>query len=143
MGLDHVQRYICSQQQELYEYAQQNNADIRRFSDDFLNSDFCNRSLDQPYSADQYMDIMNWLEFLEQNGIYLSEYRTATPLPFQLAGWLGFTYRQIQIETKISSRELAKRIPIDRLIIAYPGLHTVDEEMASEILIHDFKINQD
>ena len=140
MSLDHVKRYICCQQQELFEYAQKQNADIIQFAFDFLNSDFCNRSLDKPYSADQYMDIMNWLEFLEQEDICLSNYNTSDPISNQIAGWLGFTYRQIQIESGLSSSEIIRRVPVDRMILSYPGLHTVDEDMAADIIIHDFNL---
>ena len=61
-----IYRYICKQQEEeLYEYVQTHDADVVAFAEAFMNSNFCNRSLDKPYSVDQYADIMNWLEFLE------------------------------------------------------------------------------
>lgn len=112
MSLDSEYRFICKQQQELFEYAQKAGADVRAFAKVFLNSDFCNRSLDKPYSVDQYADIMNWLEFLEWECIAVHpKLFQKTPVPFQVAGWLGFTYRQLQIETKLQSRET---ITIDR-----------------------------
>lgn len=59
----------------------------------------------------------------------------------EAAGWIGFTYRQLHFASGLSSQELAERIPVDRLLIAYPGLHSVDEDMASDIILHDFSIN--
>lgn len=141
MSLNSEYRFVCKQQQELFEYVQKHKADVCEFAKAFLNSDFCNRSLDKPYSVDQYADIMNWLEFLDWECIAVHpKLFQKNPVPLQVAGWLGFTYRQLQIETNLQSRELWDRVPIDRLIIAWPGLHTVDEDMAAEIIINDFQL---
>lgn len=141
MSLDDVHRYICKQQQELFEYVQAHNADVIFFAESFMKSDFCNRSLDKPYSVDQYADIMNWLEFLEWEKITVrAVLQQQRPVSFRVAGWLGFTYRQLQIETGIQSRELWEKVPIERLIRAWPGLHTVDEDMAAEIIMEDFHL---
>ena len=43
-------------------------------------------------------------------------------------------------ESGLSSNEINKRVPIDRMTLAFPGLHTVDEDMAAEIIIHDFNL---
>lgn len=134
------QRYICNQQKELYEYAQSNYADIRKFSNDFMNSDFCNRSIDKPYSVDQYSDIVNWIEFLEKDCPIEADILQKNKVPYNTAGWIGFTYRYLHFVTGLPSRALADKVPVDRLIISYPGLHTVDEDMAADIIIHDFNI---
>ena len=111
------------------------------FSSDFLNSKFCNNSLDKPYSVDQFADIFNWLEFLAQEDVrfFITGENT---LPKEVAGWLGFTYRQLHFETGLPSKQLCEIIPIERLVLSYEGLHTVDEDMASEILIENFIQNR-
>ena len=55
-------------------------------------------------------------------------------------GWIGYTYRYIQIESQISSKILIDKIPLDKLLRAYAGLHTVDEEMAYDIIRNDFDL---
>lgn len=141
MSLDDIHRYICKQQQELFEYVQAHNADVISFAEAFMHSNFCNRSLDKPYSVDQYADIMNWLEFLEWEKITVRPVlQQQRPVSFRVAGWLGFTYRQLQIETGLQSRELWEKVPINKLIRAWPGLHTVDEDMAAEIIMEDFHL---
>ena len=141
MSLNAELRFICKQQQELFEYAQKHGADVGAFAEAFMNSSFCNRSLDKPYSVDQYADILNWLEFLEWEKITVRPaLRQHRPVTSSVAGWLGFTYRQLQIETGQQSAELWARVPIDRLIVAWPGLHTVDEDMAAEIIMQDFHL---
>lgn len=140
MSLDAEHRFICKQQQELFEYVQKKGADIKAFAKAFLNSDFCNRSLDKPYSVDQYADILNWLEFLEWEKINVRPALRNQPVSFRIAGWVGFSYRQLQIETGLQSRVLWEKVSIDKLISAWPGLHTVDEDMAAEIIIADFQL---
>lgn len=138
-----IERYICSQQKEIYEYAYSHNADICKFSDAFLNSDFCNRSLDKPYSVDQFADIVNWLEFLEWENIkVVPEKDFDNRCSLQAAGWCGFTYRQLQIETGIQSRDLSRKVPVEKLLFSYPGLHTLDEEVAADIIRQDFFLDR-
>lgn len=140
MSLDAEHRFICKQQQELFEYAQKKGADVRAFAEAFMKSNFCNRSLDKPYSVDQYADILNWLEFLEWENILVRPTLRQQHISSRVAGWVGFTYRQLQIETGLQSRELWEKVPMDRIIIAWPGLHTVDEDMAAEIIMEDFHL---
>lgn len=141
MSLDNIHRYICKQQEELFEYVQKQNADVVAFAEAFMKSNFCNRSLDKPYSVDQHADIINWLELLKCEKITLQPVPwQQRPLPINVAGWIGFTYRQLQIETGLQSRELWEKVPIDRLIRAWPSLHTVDEDMAAEIIMEDFHL---
>ncbi len=141
--MDHEERYICGQQKELYEYAHSHKADIYSFSDSFMNSRFCNDSLDKPYSVDQYADIMNWLEFLEmENCVVTPDPIKSDEVSFNAAGWIGYVYRQLHFVTGLQSKELAKRVPVRRLALSYPGLHTVDEDMAIDIIRNDFELKK-
>ena len=133
-------RITCRNQQEFFELMTQRGIDMYTFIPDFLNSDFCNRELDADYSVFQWADAEDWLDFL-QNEISL----TPNPLikekiPPKIAGWIGFTYRQIQINTKKNSKEIIRKVPLQNLLNAYAGLHTVDEEMAYEIIEKDFSL---
>ncbi len=55
-----------------------------------------------------------------------------------IAGWIGFTYRQLHYETGLHSREIFEKIPIKKLCIAYEGFYTIDEDMSAEILKENF-----
>lgn len=134
-------RNICVQQQDLYECVQKKLADVYEFSEAFLQSDYCNRHIDAPYDVHQYDDIVNWFEFLEmENIVPMPKQEQIFPVSCATAGWIGFMYRYIQIETGIASRELRKKVPFEKLAISYPGLHTVDEQMAFDIIKHDFSL---
>lgn len=54
--------------------------------------------------------------------------------------WIGFTYRMLYIETKIPSAELCNIVSFDAMCGYYPGLHTLDEEMAIDIICENFNL---
>ncbi len=136
--MNREERYICNQQKELFEYAKEHFSDVRAFAEKFMTSDFCNRSLDQPYSVDQFADIMNWLEFLEMEFPLEETEQGDVTISYAEAGWIGFVYRHLHFATGLASSELVNKVPFDNLLIGYAGLHTVDEDMAVEILSEDF-----
>ena len=127
--MDDIERFICNQQKELYETMQQEYVDIRKFSDAFMRSRFCNASIDKPYSVDQFSDIVNWIEFLEQEFIIQPDPLQKYPVSFSAAGWIGFVYRHLHFVTGLSSSQLSEMVPVNKLIISYPGLHTIDEDI--------------
>ena len=43
-------------------------------------------------------------------------------------------YRQLYIETEIPSAELVEKADFATMCRYYPGLHTIDEEMATDII---------
>lgn len=49
-----------------------------------------------------------------------------------IAEWMGFTYRQLQLETGVKSKELVNKIPFNDMLRLYPGMHTIDELDAAE-----------
>lgn len=137
--MDDIQRYICRQQQDVFRQVAKEGHDLYAFADAFLKSSFCNRSLDRPYSVDQFADTGDWFDFLEKDD-ELVLVPAREQFPASVAGWLGFVYRQLQIEAGLPSRELSSRIPIRKLTISYPGLHTLDEDVQVEIIRRDFGI---
>ena len=114
--------------------------DMYIFIPDFLQSDFCNRELDADYSVFQCSDVEDWLDFLKKEISLTPDPLAKKKIPPKVAGWLGFTYRQIQVETKMKSSEIIQKIPLQNMVQAYAGLHTVDEDMAFEIIKNDFRI---
>ena len=59
---------------------------------------------------------------------------TDVDVSFKGAGWCGFFYRMLHFELQMPSRDIASLIPFDDLVLSYPGLHTVDEYMAVDII---------
>lgn len=133
---------ICRNQKEFFEYASDNMLDLYAFIPAFMKSDFCNREIDSFYSVFQYADILEWEDFVKKEIQFVPNPFVKEKIPKKVAGWIGYTYRYIQIESEIPSRDIIEIIPITKLIGAYAGLHTVDEEMAYDIICKDFSLNQ-
>ena len=51
------------------------------------------------------------------------------------AGWIGEIYNTIQFILKISSSEIYKRLPLDKMMRYFVPLHTVSYEIATETII--------
>lgn len=123
---------ICATQQRIFgEYAKQG-YDMEIFATEYLSSDFCNRHMDRFYSRFQLEDVSECSDFfLPEIGDRLTKYENKFFKP-EIAEWIGFTYRQLQLETKIKSAELIKKIPFLNMCSLYPGMHTIDELDAAE-----------
>lgn len=132
--------FICEQQQDFFEYTSNLLLDMYNFIPSFMKSDFCNRELDSTYSVFQYADIYDWEDFLKKEISFTPKPFIKERIPKNVVGWIGYTYRYIQIESQISSKILIDKIPLAKLLRAYAGLHTVDEEMAYDIIRNDFDL---
>lgn len=142
-SLTDVQTAICSNQADLFEYIARTYTfnTFVKFVPAFMNSEFCRTQWDVPYSRYQFDLIDENLDFLmpelKQTMHFVQASDDDRIFDPDTANWIGFTYRQLQILTKIPSRQLIKSISFNDLCNAYPGLHTVSEEMAARRLISD------
>ena len=131
-----IQYDICDTQAMIYSYAAEQGYDMQQFSDFYMASDFCRREMDAEYSVMQLADDTVCWECIEPEiGPHLKKYPDGLCFDVDAAWWIGFTYRQLVFLTGRTSSEIVKKASFKQLISAYPGLHTVDEEMAGEILI--------
>jgi len=133
---------ICEIQAHLFEYVANQGVDIEWFTKAYLCSDFCRRAMDTIYSRFQTADELEHLDFLLPEVGTLQEYEDNTMFDPDVAWWIGFTYRQLYIQTQISSKELYERISFETMCRYYPGLHTVDEEMATDIICENFGLQK-
>ncbi len=143
---------ICRTQGNLYEFLAKKGFDMELFSGLYLQSDFCRRAFDTIYSRFQLADELECLDFIvpELRGKFpefhsgqITEDYDRVPeaescFSPDVAYWIGFTYRQLYIETGINSRELSEKLPFDAMCRYYSGLHTVDEEMAVDIICENY-----
>ncbi len=131
---------ICKTQQQIYEYMASEHYDMEVFSNAYLSSVFCKRSMDTEYSRFQVADALECADFympeIESQLVKFSDNRT---FDIAIAGWIGFTYRQLYIETGVYSAELIKIVPFEIMCQSYYGLHTIDEENAVDIIIDNHK----
>ena len=139
--LDKMSYRICETQAELYEYAAIHGFAFPRFSDDYLASGLCKRSMDSTYSRLQLQCPEEILDFLlpECTSLIENEVAEADRLDGGVAYWIGFTYRQMAFETGFSSKQLLDIYSFDKMLAMYPGMHTQDPEYVSEVLLEGLK----
>lgn len=70
--------------------------------------------------------------FLPEIGEKLKKHKKGKMFDPDIAEWMGFTYRQLQLEMGIKSKELVNRITFYDMLRLYPGMHTIDELDAAE-----------
>lgn len=127
---------ICDTQAMIYSYAAEQGYDMQQFSDFYMASNFCSREIDAEYSVMQLADdTICWEHLDPEIGEFLTKYPEGICFDVDAAWWIGFTYRQLAFITGKPSSEIVKKASFRQLLSAYPGLHTVDEEMAGEILM--------
>ncbi len=132
-----VNYLICETQGEIFEYAASKGYDMIEFSRAFMASHFCERAFDTPYSRFQVDDAEESWQFLyPEIKDTIDNHRLPDDAVFDgnVAHWIGFTYRQIFIETGVPSKDIAKKLPFEAMVASYPGLHTLDEEDATDRL---------
>lgn len=132
---------ICETQGNLFRYVANKGVDMEWFALYYLSSDFCRRAMDTVYSRFFTADELEHLDFIVPE-IGPLKNNPHGYFDGNVAFWIGFTYRQLQIQTGVFSKDLVTRIPFVKLCNAYAGLHTVDEEMASDILCKNFNLTK-
>lgn len=131
-----VEYDICRTQERIYEEMAKQGYEMESFSDAYLSSDFCNREMDAQYSHFQLEDFGTCsCFFMPQIEDKLKMLPDDYMFNLDVAAWIGFTYRQLNIVTGTPSAELVKIIPFEMMCACYAGLHTIDEDMAVERLI--------
>lgn len=132
MSINHS---ICETQGRIYEYMSGQGYDMEDFSDRYLSSSFCGRAMDTIYSRFQIEDERESADFyMPEIGHLLKKYTPAAYFDGDVAYWIGFTYRQLYIETGTPSSQICLLIPFQAMCRSYPGLHTVEQNMATDIL---------
>lgn len=124
---------ICETQQEIFREYALKGYDMEVFTKEYLESDFCCRYMDRPDSRFQLADVGECSDFfLPEIGEKLKKNKNGKMFDPDIAEWMGFTYRQLQLETGIKSKELVNRITFYDMLRLYPGMHTIDELDAAE-----------
>ena len=134
MNTRYIDDDICATQGEIYELAAKLLYNREEFSQKYLDSDFCNREMDARYSVFQLADAEECMDFIQKE---FKPELSFVQYTRQKTFWIGYTYRRLQMFTGISSRELNTLVPYPVMARYYEGLHTVDDDMAIEIILED------
>ena len=127
---------ICETQGAIYRCVNRRKFSLPVFSDQYLHSRFCTVQMDAVYSHFQLADAEECLDFiLPEIEVPLI---SAPAYPEQVAYWIGFMYRYLFFSLQLHSDQIADALSFQAMTVYYPGLHTIDEDMAVDIIRHDF-----
>lgn len=133
--MTHIQDIICETQGEIFRCANEMKLDMDSFAPQYMKSRFCEKSMDTIYSPFQMADAEECLDFIlaEINVPKLNNIKYDS----SATEWVGYTYRHLYFALGKSSKEIVNNVSFISMLVYYPGLHTVDEDMAIEIINED------
>ena len=133
--LDKVQDIICETQGDIFRLANEMKLDMDVFVPAYMKSRFCEKSMDTIYSPFQMADAEECMDFIlpEIDVPKLDDIKYDS----SILEWIGYTYRHLYFALEKSSKEIIEKVPFLSMLIYYPGLHTVDEDMAIDIINED------
>ena len=117
------------------EVAKDKTNDFSYFVDGFMNCKY-RRMLDKGYSRIVNMTYDELLSYLHRdcNEIFKEGSFSIDSLQ---AGWIGRMYNNLQFETKISSVDIYKKLPLDKMMKLFVPLHTTSQEVALEKIMQN------
>ena len=133
--MDIVQETICQTQGNIFRVACEQRYDMNVFVPSYMNSRFCAKNMDGIWTVYQFADAEECLDFILPE-IQPPKLDKVVYNPAVME-WIGFTYRQLYLTLNISSKEIYDKVSFLDMIVYYPGLHTVDDEMAMDIIKED------
>jgi len=133
--MTHIQDIICETQGDIFKCANELKLDMDVFVPAYMKSRFCEKSMDTVYSPFQMADAEECLDFILAE-IDVPKIKKIKYKP-TIIEWIGYTYRQLYFALGKSSREIIDKVSFTSMLVYYPGLHTVDEDMAVDIINED------
>ena len=120
---------LCRTSARLFKYAAEHNYDMEDFAKFYMNHEFTNLELDgdyTPFAASFARELLEILEYPEQKGEVLAD-------P-DVASWIGYMYRLIQIRKGVHSKDVYANLPYSKMELLWVGGHTIADEMFIEDL---------
>lgn len=138
-----IDRIISRNQGALFEYAAKQGYDMKKFVVQWMKSKVCKNYMDVSYSCLQFREPEEFMDYLEMDGekFEIADlFHDGKIFDPATAFWMGRAYRMLFIKSGIKSKELVDIIPLERMLQYYPGMHTIEEENATEIMCEDAHI---
>lgn len=130
-----MKEVICETQGDIFRCSSEMKLDMNIFIPNYMKSRFCDKNMDTIYSPFQMADAEECLDFIlkeiEAPKLEIPIYNSS------VIEWVGYMYRYLYFGLKLTSREIIESVPFISMLSYYPGLHTVDEDMAVEIIYSD------
>lgn len=130
--IEGVEYDICETQQIIFRTYALKGYDMEIFTKEYLTSDFAADIWTGHIRGFNWKMLENVQIFPSGNRRKAEKYENGKIFDPDIAEWMGFTYRQLQLETGVKSKELVNRITFNDMLRLYPGMHTIDELDAAE-----------
>lgn len=115
------ERDICRTQERIFKYAAEHNYNMEDFSKTLMESDITNKDMDGEYST---LCCSTAEEIIYELGNPEFEYEKNDD-DIERAGWIGYIYRLLQIESQYSSGEIYRVLPYHKMKDIWIGGHTM------------------
>lgn len=128
--------FICENQGDLFQLAESMEFDEDDFIRQYMNSRFCNKEMDTPYSYFQMADPEDAMDYIlkeikpEHNNRHYDRNKIY---------WIGYMYRYLHIRFGINSSVIYQILPLKDMLVYYIGMHTQDDEYFIDIIKDKFK----
>lgn len=133
--MDDVEEMICRTQANIFSYMAERGYDMGIFANAYMTADWTKRAMDTTYSRFQIREPEECLDYLLPEIEHkLKKYEDDKMFATDVAEWIGYTYRQLYIETDVDSAVLCKKIPFSTMCKYYPGMHTINEDYTADII---------
>lgn len=132
--LSKIQEVICQTQGDIFCCANDLHYDMDTFVPQYMQSKFCELHMDGLYSYFQMADAEECLDYILKE-VSVSKL-SCIKYDSNAMSWIGYTYRQLFFTLDKFSRDIYDRVPFLEMIRSY-GLHVVDEDMVTEIIIEN------
>ena len=119
---------LASVQGELFRYINHRNYDYREFVETYMNSKFCNLSMDAEFSYVQYMEPEEMMPFLNKEWKGKLDPFMKRPIDITMY-YIGYMYRYISRKYGIASKSLYRKVPLDDMEKIITS-HSQDHEIA-------------
>ena len=134
--MNEMQHRICRTQAMLFEWAADNKYSFPEFADIYLSSDFCARNMDTVYSTFQLREPLEHMDFIRMECPNIDNLISDRNYSGAIAYFAGYIYRALYYNTGLPSYNLIRKYPYNEKIpLWYPGLHTVDYDMATDMIL--------
>ncbi len=130
---------ICETQSEIYKYMARRKYDMETFSDCYLKSAFCENEMDKIFSP-YHQEFSNACadEFLPEIEPFLKKQENASDIT--VAGYAGYLYRKLHIETAIPSKKLPEIISYAEIMEYCKNIENLGFDEVTTKIIDDKKL---
>lgn len=120
-----VQHIRCKRQAQVFERYAKKGYDMPDFVKKYMNSEFCNLSMDDEIYSPYQVAMVSVIVDEIASEVTVNKYQDDRLFDPDVAYWVGYMYRLMQIKSGIASRTIYERFDLDDMCSVYEGYHTL------------------